>query len=150
MGWLLVWSLQSPSKFGYPTSPAWPGALSCTQAFFEHVTQEVIYGAMGRCVVCGDMNASTAALSVFEANVSTIDHLWLSPEAQALCRAVEVRRRDRAMVQDGQCRLQPPWATVRSYWPVTPPPALALEQDSDLASAFGNGRRCAIRFSVLQ
>lgn len=103
--------------FGFPAGPSWPQHKSLTSTLLEIVTTEIILGAKGPRIVGGDMNVSPDQLPLFDywhshgwcsaqdfaynmwgqpkeftcKHSTERDLAWLSPEAQALCRAVCVR-----------------------------------------------------------
>eukprot|EP00435_Cladocopium_sp_Y103_P037958 s173_g10.t1 len=102
--------------YGYPSGPTWPRSKELTAALLEAVTQEVVLGGHGPRLVGGDFNTTSDGLDCFaywqqlgwqSAQVfahqvwgqqpqptckhsTECDHVWLSPEALALCRYVDI------------------------------------------------------------
>ena len=102
--------------YGYPKGPTWPDAYGLTTNLLGIVTTEIVLGGTGPRLVGGDFNAGPADLSIFalwrqlgwqsaqdlaeafwgQQKVFTCKHaterdmIWLSPEAIALCRMVDI------------------------------------------------------------
>ena len=109
-------SIQMGSVYGYPSSPTWPRHKELTQALLRAFTTELVVGSSGIRFILGDHNCPSDAAGEFEIwkrfgwiecqtlaferwfqdpvstckNSSQVDHIWLSPEAAALCRQVKV------------------------------------------------------------
>ena len=109
-------SIQMGTIYGFPTSPTWPRHKELNQALFRSFTTELVVGSSGIRVILGDMNCSRDTAGEFEIwrrygwiecqmlaqerwqqdpestckNSSQVDHIWLSPEAAALCRSVHL------------------------------------------------------------
>ncbi|CAE6971394.1 Pol [Symbiodinium sp. CCMP2592] len=102
--------------YGYPQGPTWPKALSQTDAILTTLTREVVLGARGFRVICGDFNHDACRLhqcQLWQANgwveaqalanavwgtppqptcknATQRDFIWLSPEAASYCVNVQV------------------------------------------------------------
>ena len=102
--------------YGFAKSPTWPKALELTESLLKGLTHEVVYGARGPRVICGDFNVSPTELETFDTwrmlgwqsvqswaadrwgqtvlptckGCTEVDQVWMSPEALALCEKVEV------------------------------------------------------------
>ena len=102
--------------YGFPKGPTWPDAASLTDQLHQIVTTEMIMGGTGPRLVGGDFNVDAHGLPVFalwrqlgwipaqelaaqlwqqemkftSKHATEHDIIWLSPEAVALCRLVDV------------------------------------------------------------
>ena len=109
-------SIQTGTIYGFPTSPTWPRHKELNQALFRTFTTELVVGSSGVRMILGDMNCSRDTAGEFEVwrrygwiecqmlaydrwgqeptstckQSSQVDHIWLSPEAAALCRRVHL------------------------------------------------------------
>ena len=105
------------SVYGFPKGPTWPDAHKLNERLLQVVTEEVIIGGNGVRIVTGDFNETATQGAHFPSwsrygwqNAQTyaqenfgwtpqatskgareVDMLWLSPEALALFRHIEVR-----------------------------------------------------------
>ena len=103
--------------YGYPQNATWPQGHQLTNQLLATITKDIIYGSSGVRVVTGDFNcqagdlaeqqiwlqcgwkeSQTLAEELFgqewqgtTTGTSAVDQIWLSPEAQALCRSFQVR-----------------------------------------------------------
>ena len=110
-------SLLNVVVYGFPAGPSWPQSKALTQELLAIFTREVVLGAKGPRLIGGDMNVDSTQLPVFDLwrqhgwcsaqdyasqmwnqpkaftckGKTERDLVWLSPEAQALCKAVAVR-----------------------------------------------------------
>ena len=104
--------------YGFAKSPTWPHAAAMTEEILETITAEVVYGADGPRIICGDFNESPMGLETFSTwrmlgwqsaqqwaesvwgqqviptckGATEVDQVWLSPEAMELCQRVEVEQ----------------------------------------------------------
>ena len=136
-------SLLNVVIYGFPAGPSWPQHKTLTQDLLALFTQEVVLGAKGPRVIGGDMNVDSTQLPVFDLwrrhgwcsaqdyaqtmwnqpkvftckGTTERDLLWLSPEAQALCRAVAVHDHfmEHSTISVGLCF--PPKALLLRTWP---------------------------------
>eukprot|EP00435_Cladocopium_sp_Y103_P039530 s1405_g10.t1 len=136
-------SLLNAVVYGYPRGPTWPQARQLTAGLLQILTTELVLGATGPRIIGGDMNAGPEDLEVFDywrslgwVNAQDYAHhlwqqpksftckqaterdlLWLSPEAAALCRWVEVSDHfaDHSTVSVGLCL--PSTLTSSLVWP---------------------------------
>eukprot|EP00435_Cladocopium_sp_Y103_P031943 s1553_g8.t1 len=169
--------------YGYPRGPTWPNATALTTDLLQIVTTEVILGGFGPRLVGGDFNVDSAGLPLFDywrqlgwisaqelaerlwhqepsftcKHATERDLVWLSPEAAALCRFVDVADVycDHSTVTVGlelPMRIAPtlqwvkpspiPWTSVDPQWTSTAvPPVWTLDgtvdaQWSEWASSF--------------
>ena len=102
--------------YGYPSGPTWPKAKELTSQLLQVVATEIILGGRGPRIVGGDFNCAADGLDIFSywkqlgwrsaqelagflwqqdleftcKHSTERDIVWLSPEAQALCGAVDV------------------------------------------------------------
>ena len=102
--------------YAYPKGPTWPQATRLTSNLLQVLTHEVVLGGVGVRLVGGDFNASDSSLEIFQLwrqygwetsqnfalrhwgqckqmtckGATECDLVWLSPEAQAVCRMVDV------------------------------------------------------------
>lgn len=109
-------SVQRAVVYGFPAGPTWPRAKELTSSLLQILSTEVVLGSSGPRIIGGDFNAEQTSLETFDywtrlgwqhaqsyalrawnqepcltcKNATTPDHVWLSPEAVALCRYVEV------------------------------------------------------------
>ncbi|CAE7873848.1 ML5 [Symbiodinium sp. KB8] len=109
-------TLTVATVYGYPRGPTWPDAQSRTDLMLGALTREVVLGARGFRVICGDFNHDAASLQqcqLWQAhgwvevqdfaqhrwgippkptckNATRRDYLWLSPEAVAFLSQVRV------------------------------------------------------------
>ena len=109
-------SLLNAVVYGYPAGPSWPRAKQLTSQLVGILTTEVVLGAKGPRIIGGDFNVDSNGLQEFEfwrslgwqsaqdhalqhwsqpksftcKHVTERDLLWLSPEAIALCKHVDV------------------------------------------------------------
>lgn len=178
-------SLLNVAVYGYPQSPTWPQAKQKTASLLQSITTEIVVGSTGPRVVCGDLNMSTIASPIFDVwrsygwqeaqewalqrwgqeiqmtckGRTCVDHVWLSPEALALCQAVEVRSvfaehssvlaffdfaQAPAAVMRWPCPSRLPLHSLSAAWPSTSPePLSSTSTNSDAlfaqwASSFEN------------
>ena len=106
-----VTSFMIASIYGFPSSPTWPRHRDLTEELLTTITKEVVIGAQGCRIIQGDFNQPVDGLQAFQLwrhygwveaqclanhrwgrpisatrkNSTTVDHLWLSPEAAMLC-----------------------------------------------------------------
>ena len=99
------------SIYGFPAGPTWPRNRSLTEQLLTTVTKEVVLGTSGCRIIQGDFNQPADGLDAFQIwrhygwveaqclakdlwgrhieatckNASTVDLMWLSPEAAMLC-----------------------------------------------------------------
>lgn len=99
------------SIYGFPAGPTWPRNRSLTEQLLTTVTKEVVLGTSGCRIIQGDFNQPADRLDAFQIwrhygwveaqclakdlwgrhieatckNASTVDLMWLSPEAAMLC-----------------------------------------------------------------
>ena len=102
--------------YGYPRGPTWPEAPTLTNSLLNIITTEVVLGGTGPRLIGGDFNSDSRGLPVFDfwrqlgwlpaqelayqlwqqemqfscKHATERDLIWLSPEAVALCRFVDV------------------------------------------------------------
>ena len=102
--------------YGFPCSPTWPKAKQLTTELLGILTTEIVLGAQGPRVIGGDFNLDSTAIPLFQywrslgwqsaqdlaydrwgqeksftcKGATETDLLWLSPEAIAHCRWVDV------------------------------------------------------------
>ena len=100
--------------YGFPTGPTWPQSQTLNNALLSSLTKDVVIGMNGVRVIMGDFNREVDKLEEFQfwrnygwveaqchANSlwgydsvqtckasTTVDHVWLSPEAAMLCKDV--------------------------------------------------------------
>ena len=103
--------------YGYPRNATWPQGHLLTNELIRTFTQDLVIGSSGIRVITGDFNYQAGALPDQQiwaqygwkeaqafgnevlglewngttTSTSAVDQIWLSPEAQALCRYVGVR-----------------------------------------------------------
>lgn len=108
--------LQVLNSYGFCRGPTWPQAKELTERLLQTATQHLVIGGFGPRIICGDFNFSDGELDAFEVwkhygwvsaqtfaafhwghqvlptckGTTERDFLWLSPEAQHLCRQVHV------------------------------------------------------------
>ena len=130
--------------YGFPAGPTWPQHRELTTTLLQTVTTEVILGGHGVRIVGGDFNVDSSGLALFDywrqlgwrsaqefaeiawdqAPMYTCkaaterDIIWLCPEAQAMCGAVDVSDffAEHSTVSVGlRCKLDVP---VTLAWPL--------------------------------
>eukprot|EP00438_Fugacium_kawagutii_P013643 Skav213116 [mRNA] locus=scaffold107:42137:49620:+ [translate_table: standard] len=100
--------------YGFAPGPTWPNNKALTTKLLQSLTKDVVIGGAGPRVIAGDMNAEVSSLDEFQVwqrygwveaqhmaldrwerpidktcrEATVIDHVWLSPEAAALCSSV--------------------------------------------------------------
>ena len=108
--------LQVLNCYGFCRGLTWPKAKELTENLLSTATQHLVIGSYGPRIVCGDFNFSDSELDTFETwkhygwvsaqafaafhwnhqirptckGITERAFLWLSPEAQHLCRQVQV------------------------------------------------------------
>eukprot|EP00438_Fugacium_kawagutii_P005624 Skav235142 [mRNA] locus=scaffold1072:49794:54677:- [translate_table: standard] len=143
--------------YGYPAGPTWPRSKELTASLIEILSVNVVLGGHGPRMIGGDFNLAefdlpcchlwkrlgwkSAQTFAFEQwgqerkatckHATERDFIWLSPEAQALCRYVDVTDffSDHSLVtvgiavssNNGPSRQWPlpskiPWETVSTTW----------------------------------
>jgi hypothetical protein len=102
------------SVYGFPAGPTWPRSRELTEQLLQPLTKEVVIGATGCRIIQGDFNQTVGSLDAFQIwrhygwveaqclaqhhwgrcisatckNATTVDLMWLSPEAATLCMQV--------------------------------------------------------------
>ena len=150
--------------YGWPSGPTWPQAKTLNEQLLQLVTTEIVLGGHGPRLVGGDYNVSATGLDIFSywrrlgwrsaqefaelawgqqvqftcKGVTERDLIWMSPEAQAICKAVDVATffAEHSTISVGlhcHCPVPPtltwplpskiPWTQVSSDWAdqATPP-----------------------------
>eukprot|EP00438_Fugacium_kawagutii_P031979 Skav207040 [mRNA] locus=scaffold975:198961:208505:- [translate_table: standard] len=109
-------SVQCATVYGFPVGPTWPQARALTSSLLQILSTEIVLGSSGPRIIGGDFNAECGALEAFDfwsrlgwqnaqcfahqawyqeprptcKNATSPDMVWMSPEAVALCRYVDV------------------------------------------------------------
>ena len=109
-------SLLIATAYGYPRGPTWPDSQSRTDLLLGALTREVVLGARGFRIICGDFNHESSKLQQCQLwrahgwievqdlaqtrwgippkptckNATRHDYIWLSPEAAALFATIHV------------------------------------------------------------
>ena len=109
-------SLLIATAYGYPRGPTWPDSQSRTDLLLGALTREVVLGARGFRIICGDFNHESSTLQQCQLwrahgwievqdlaqtrwgippkptckNATRHDYIWLSPEAAALFATIHV------------------------------------------------------------
>eukprot|EP00435_Cladocopium_sp_Y103_P070461 s259_g35.t1 len=159
--------------YGYPRGPTWPDAPGLTSNLLKVISSEIVLGGVGPRLVGGDFNADDQGLPDFALwrqlgwipaqelaerlwqqdrsftckGVTERDLVWLSPEAAAICRMVDVSEvfSEHAMVTVGldvPVKIFPtlawvkpstiPWNLVDSQWSSTvDPPCWSTQGPAD-------------------
>ena len=139
-----VMPLTIATIYGYPQGPTWPKALSLTDTLLSTLTREVVLGAKGFRIICGDFNhdasslhqcqlwqangwveAQALAQTLWDApvqptckNATHRDFIWLSPEAASYCvqvRVAEVFQEHSTVIAGFSL---PCHAVVETTWPL--------------------------------
>eukprot|EP00435_Cladocopium_sp_Y103_P041240 s12_g11.t1 len=100
--------------YGFPAGPTWPESRELTSQLLTTLTQDMVVSGAGPRIIAGDYNCSLHQLDMFQIwqsygwtevqlhahscwqrpvvptckGSTTIDMIWMSPEAARLCRAV--------------------------------------------------------------
>ena len=150
-------TITNVTVYGYPAGPTWPKHKDLTTTLLQTVTTEIILGGNGVRVIGGDFNVCSTELALFHywrqlgwcsaqdfaermwdqppvytcKNATERDMIWMSPEAQAICREVDVSDffMEHATISIGlQCLMRIPsslawplpsripWALVDETW----------------------------------
>eukprot|EP00438_Fugacium_kawagutii_P020571 Skav226934 [mRNA] locus=scaffold965:110011:119532:+ [translate_table: standard] len=109
-------SVQNAVVYGFPSGPTYPQARRLTSSLLQVLTTEYVMGSSGPRIIGGDFNAEPDSLDTFTfwtrmgwrhaqcfalqtwdqppcltcKHATMPDHVWMSPEALALCRFVDV------------------------------------------------------------